>query len=316
MKLFNISISIILAAALFVTGCKSGDKKSTPKSEVSVDDTKDANAIIEFNNKFLQLTKSQENLIKVLGDYFTRVNAYVVADHSKSNFDIKPMKPMYVSSGIYKSKEVPTAFGKLRGDMQKNYDTVNASFTIIENGVNEMERYLSAEDYKDDKGAKAKEIQEKVIAAINTYDKAVEQVYTRLKPAADDAEEIILKDHPLKDYILSSKKMLSLADELYDEAGKQYEAEKFDEAPLQQKYDALEAAAKKNAGMTLKTDNPHYKSKEGAFTRLNTQMDSFLGAMRKFMRDQKERGIDFARSTADLNNAYQNLINSYNNFVD
>lgn len=314
MKKSSPIFTLILLVTLTFAACNGGSGSEAPKSDIKIEDNKEANDIIQFNNKFLQLTKNQSGLLNSAERYFNGVNKYMA--NPEDRFAIKPIKPIHVSNTINKVSEVPGAFGKLKDEMQKNYDEINKNFDIVSEGINEMERYLSAEDFKDDKGAKAKEIEQRVTTAIAAYDKAFDQLYTKLKPAADDAEAITLKDHPLKEYILSSKKMLEATDSLFKEVRTQYDSDNFNEAGIQQRYTALEAAVKKNTAMTVKVDEPQYKSKESSFSRLNTEADKFLGSARKFMRDSKEKNAIDEDAAEDLNSDYQSLISAYNSFVN
>lgn len=308
------SILIIILAITLITGCKDGDKTDAPKkSSVKIDDNNDANSIIEFNNKFLQLTKGHEGLINGLNDYFTRVNSRI--SDPENPFNIRPMKPMYISTNIYKVKEVPAAFGKVRDDMQKNYDAMNTSFDAIANSVNDLDSYISAEDYKDDKGAKAKEIQDKASKALQEYYAASKAVMAALRPVADDAEAVTLKDHPLKKYILSGKKVLSASDELLDEVYHEFDTQKLNEAKMQELYSKLEVAAKDVSDMSFSAPD-QYKSRESSFTNFKKEANEFAGSVRKLMRDAKEKGKLEDTDVRLVENAYQSMLNRYNTFVD
>ena len=307
------SIFIVILSLVLLTGCKEGDKTDAPKSSVKIDDNKDANEIIEFNNKFLQLTDGHQGLLRGVEDYFTRVNSRISTPDNPFNMTV--MKPMYISTNIYKVKEVPAAFGKARDDMQKNYDAMNASFDAIANSVNDLDSYISAEDYKDDNGAKAKEIQDKAAKAIQEYYAASKAVMATLRPIADDAEAVTLKGHPLKKYILSGKKVLSASDEVLDEVYQEFEAQKLDEAKMQDLYKKLEAATKDVSGMSFSAPD-QYKRKESSFNNFKKEADEFTGSVRKLMRDSKEKNKLEELDVRLIENAYKSMLNRYNTFVD
>jgi hypothetical protein len=70
---------------------------------------------------------------------------------------------------------------------------------------------MSAEDYKDDKGSKAKKLQTEIEAGAKDFVDAAERILVKIKPAADAAEEITLKDHPLKNIFCLPNQCLTVS---------------------------------------------------------------------------------------------------------
>ena len=312
MRYFNLTFSFFALAIIFsVAGCKNSSSGDKPKSsDININNDNDANDIIGFNNKFLQLTSNHKDFLRGVANYLEGAEKIT---ETGSMFSL--IKPLHISFNMYKVKDVPAAFGKEQTFMQKNYDAMNAHMDTVENTVEEIAKYISAEDYKDDKGAKLKGFEEKISQAVANYYTAREAVYGKLVAATDDAEAIVLKDHPLKTYILSSKKVLSATDVVFDELSKQYESQKWDEAKMQELYNKLEAAKKDLDGLQFRAPEP-YKNKETYFDKFKSQVDVYLGSIRKFMRDSKDKGTIDEFAARPVENEYQSVIRSYNNFVD
>ena len=200
----TITIAVLAALPLFMTSCKkdaTGSKNSTV--EVKEDD---ANAVIDFNNKFLKQYKSRtssiESIIKYAND--------AVKKSSGGDVLIMSMVSPSFESAMDKIDAVPAGFGKVKGDIEKDFKIFSETSASIKSKYEELKSYMSAEDYKDDKGAKAKKIQTEIEATAKDFVDAAERILVKIKPAADAAEEITLKDHPLKKYILSSKSYHSM----------------------------------------------------------------------------------------------------------
>ena len=64
-------------------------------------------------------------------------------------------------SAMDKIESVPAGFGKVKGDIEKDFKIFNETSASIKSKYDELKSYMSAEDYKDDKGAKAKKFRQK-----------------------------------------------------------------------------------------------------------------------------------------------------------
>lgn len=315
MQSLKLIFTSLLCLVLF-SQCKSpfsSDEEKTTETKTKIKDDNAANEIIAFNNKFISYTENQAGLLRGLPSYFSQANAVTTSDNP---YSMTPIKPLYIESVMYKAKEVPDAFGKEQADMQKSYVAMNENFDAIKTLLDEVDKYLQAEDYKDDGGAKLKEWEEKAKAHADEYYKNSDIVYAKLNAAADKAEEVILKNHPLKEYIISSKKVLTLSESILDELSAQLNAGQYNADKMQAAYNKLEEAYNKNSSMKYKASE-EYKNKEQRWNRLNSDTDAYLGALRKIMRDAKENGGNVDDAVArNLETSYKMVLNAYNNFVD
>lgn len=184
----------------------------------------------------------------------------------------------------------------------------------IRNLADATESYLDAEDYKGDKGEKLKENKKVAEAQALEFSKNARTLLDIMKPTVTQAEEITLEDHPLKDQILSSKKLAAQTEGFIDEVVTQAENNRLDIDKLQNMYNAIEEQVAKNEKLEIKDKD--YVRKKSSFDFFNKNVREYLGAARKLIRNAKE-AKEFSESDyMELNSHHNQLINAYNNFVD
>lgn len=306
----TITIIVLAALPLFMTSCKK-DAAGSKNSAVEVKDD-DANAVIDFNNKFLKQYKSRtgniERIIKYSDD--------AVKKSGGGNVLIMTMVSSSYESPMDKIEAVPAGFGKVKGDIEKDFKIFNDTSTSIKGKYEELKSYMSAEDYKDDKGAKAKKLQTEIEAAAKDFVEAAERILVKMKPVADAAEEITLKDHPLKKYILPSKSMLSSIDNSYEVFNKQFTDGKYNEAESQKAYDEINKLWEANKALKFETSDAQSKYKGTSYDNLNKNVGNYLDNLRKLMRDSKASGKISESNMNTLDRFYDSIISSYNTFVN
>ncbi len=142
------------------------------------------------------------------------------------------------------------------------------------------------------------------------------KITTILQPIADGAEETILKDHPLKDYILGSKKVLAQSQNITTLVTDQYNEDVYDIPAIKKQYDSLEKEIKANTAREFKVTEATLKSKKVSFESFNKEADIFLATLRKVLREaETSKTISVAQAT-EIQNGYQSVVSRYNNFVD
>ncbi|MGG5207764.1 hypothetical protein ACQWU4_02370 [Chryseobacterium sp. MIQD13] len=305
---------IVLAMALTFTSvsvisCKK-DIDKLGKSVLNLGNANDANAIIDFNNNFLDSYKSTskhiENILK-----------YADAAVAKSKGENVMMMPVVIGSMDYsfgKIKGVPSGFGKDKAAIEGDFNTYKTKKENIEKKFEELKSYMNSEDYKDDKGAKADAITKDIETEAQALFVSGENIVAKIKPATDAAEEIILKDHPMKEYIISSKNVMNSLDSNIDVLDKQYSG-KFNEAEAQKKYDELAKTVEANSKLEFNVKDPQYSYKKALFESFNKSASGFLDTYRKVIRDSKGTGKISDSDIQQIDSSYESVLNSYNSFV-
>lgn len=305
---------IVLAMALTFTSvgvisCKK-DVSKLGKSVLNLGGADDANAIIDFNNNFLDSYKNTSRHIE-------SILKYADAASAKAKGQNVTMMPIVISSMDFafgKIKEVPSGFGKDKAGIEADFNTYKAKKENIAKKFEELKSYMTSEDYKDDKGAKADAITKEIEADAQAVFTSGENVVAKIKPGTDAAEEVILKDHPMKEYIVSSKSIMNSLDATIDVLDKQYSG-KFNEAEAQKKYDELAKNVEANSKLDFKVKDPQYSYKKSQFESFNKSASGFLDTYRKLIRNAKGAGKISDSDIQQIDSSYESVLNSYNSFV-
>ncbi|PWN71683.1 hypothetical protein C1631_003420 [Chryseobacterium phosphatilyticum] len=304
---------IVLAMAVSLTAtvisCKKGAEKIS-SAVLNLGGETEANSIIDFNNNFVDSYKNTSKHIE-------RILKYTEEAVVKSKGGNVMIMPVIISSMDYtlsKIKEVPSGFGKDKAAIEADFNTYKAKKENIEKKLEELKSYMNSEDYKDDKGAKAESIKKEIESDANVLYAAGESVMAKIKPATDAAEEIILKDHPMKEYIISSKNVMNSLDSVIDLLGKQYEG-KFNEAEAQKKYDEFVKLVEANSKMDFNVKDQQYSYKKSQFEGFNKAASNFVDNYRKLIRDSKEAGKIPDNNIQQMDSSYETVLSAYNTFV-
>lgn len=305
-KVMMVALALSLSAASI--SCKKGlDKIGNAVMKAGENDSQ---AIIDFNNDFLDSYKSSSRHIENIVKY---AEAAVKKSHGETVYSM----PMVINSMDYslsKIKDVPSGFEKDKTVIETDFNTYKAKRESLEKKYEELKSYITSEDYKDDKGAKAETLQKEIETEAQAFFVAGESILTKIKPATEAAEEVILKDHPMKEFIVSSKSLMNSMDSVMDVLDKQY-AGSFNEAEAQKKYDEFEKIVDINSKKVFNVKEQQYAYKKTQFESINTKASDFLDKYRKLIRDSKAAGKIPDSNIQDMDSAYESVLNSYNSFV-
>jgi hypothetical protein len=304
---------IIFALAVvgaFLTGCNSNGSKANGADEVGGKDQ--ANEIIGFYNDALEASRNYNRGIIEQGvDYLEDADEYVQKT-LKNNWASNPVLVDTYHDFGDKSKATPSdAFGDKKEVIAKDFSELKKHAEEVKKLLSEVESHLESEDFKDDKGAKFAELKQKAQAEIEAFQQVRTKLFGEMDSIVEKAEGIILEDHPLKENILSSKKLLAVAGEFIDEVVAQSEAEKVNVDKLDAAYKAIETQLANNQKIEVKD-----ASAKANYERLNKEGEDYLGALRKFIRDTKEKKKFDQNGFDQVDSAYQSLVSAYNSFVN
>lgn len=304
---------IIFALAVvgaFLTGCNSNGSKANGADEVGGKDQ--ANEIIGFYNDALEASRNyNKNVIERGVDYLEDADEYVQKTLKNNSASSPIFIDTYHDFGD-KSKATPSdAFGDKKEVIAKDFSELKKHAEEVKKLLSEVESHLESEDFKDDKGAKFAELKQKAEAEIEGFQQVRTKLFGEMDSIVEKAEGIILEDHPLKENILSSKKLLALAGDFIDEVVAQSEAEKVNVDKLDAAYKAIETQLANNQKIEVKD-----ASAKSNYERLNKEGEDYLGALRKFIRDTKEKKKFDQNGFNQVDSAYQSLVSAYNSFVN
>ena len=304
---------IIFALAVvgaFLTGCNSNGSKANGADEVGGKDQ--ANEIIGFYNDALEASRNYNKSVIERGvDYLEDADEYV----QKTLKNNSASRPIFIDTYHDfgdKSKATPSdAFGDKKEVIAKDFSELKKHAEEVKKLLSDIKSHLESEDFKDDKGAKFAELKQKAEAEIEGFQQVRTKLFGEMDSIVEKAEGIILEDHPLKENILSSKKLLAVAGEFIDEVVAQSEAEKVNVDKLDAAYKAIETQLANNQKIEVKD-----ASAKSNYERLNKEGEDYLGALRKFIRDTKEKKKFDQNGFNQVDSAYQSLVSAYNSFVN
>lgn len=304
---------IIFALAVvgaFLTGCNSNGSKANGADEVGGKDQ--ANEIIGFYNDALEASRNyNKNVIERGVDYLEDADEYVQKTLKNNSASSPIFIDTYHDFGD-KSKATPSdAFGDKKEVIAKDFSELKKHAEEVKKLLSDIKSHLESEDFKDDKGAKFAELKQKAEVEIEAFQKLRTKLFGEMDSIVEKAEGIILEDHPLKENILSSKKLLAVAGEFIDEVVAQSEAEKVNVDKLDAAYKAIETQLANNQKIEVKD-----ASAKSNYERLNKEGEDYLGALRKFIRDTKEKKKFDQNGFDQVDSAYQSLVSAYNSFVN
>ena len=307
MKRFTFVWALI---ALFFVGCKNNNSNN-PFSG-SANGQQEANEVIEYYNNALELYKTYNNSYINQGVNYIEKAQEFVEKKATGALAIKPIKPIFMMiSPMKENKEAPKGFGDKQETIKKAMEEMKRSAQAMRNLIDATTSYLDAEDYKDDNGKKLKDHQKEAEAQALTFRENAKTLLNTMSPIVNQAEESSLEDHPLKENILSSKKLLAVAGDFIDEVVAQSEAEKVNVDKLDAAYKAIETQLANNQKIEVKD-----ASAKSNYERLNKEGEDYLGALRKFIRDTKEKKKFDQNGFNQVDSAYQSLVSAYNSFVN
>lgn len=308
--------SLVIAMFVSSTSCNNTSGKKPGASEYSENSAESASHIIEYTNLIVDMsnkhnsyledvvnnTTKLEEALKHPNDHyrFITINKpFSAPDFQRFNQKVKIDEPV---------KELSSPDKKFFKDSITKYQGL---FATMQATNNRMHEYITAEDYKDDKGAKG-------YAIIDTLRGQIAQLYSlksaivkKVEVVADASEQIILKDSPLKDYIIAMKKDMANIRSFIDLLGSE---EKYAgiEAKAKARYDSLEKAQAEHAQINI--DNAKKANEDHSFNTFYDDFHKLLLNARKRMRDAGEKGHFESYDLESLDSDYDSLVRDYNNF--
>jgi hypothetical protein len=316
-KTARLPIFLAFIATTIFFSCQNRDKDSKANTQYAQSNGDDASSIIKYNNGLLALEESREHYLKSVGNNIR--NMRKIFDDPKSPvpyMGIDPFEMPYIPKLGENPSNPPSALsGSDKKFFKDNVTLLNALYTQIKGVYKTMSDYVKAQDYKDDNGAKGKALIDSIDNLGNKYYKQDDQVRAKLSLIADDAERVVLKDHPLKEYIYAMKDDRAKAAEismLLDSCANNYKAS---EARAQAAFQTLKSQNEKHTAMTL-PGGEQYASQKNNFGRFNESVNDFLLELKKIMRDASSSGKISEDALKSLDYKRETTMTYYNNFVD
>lgn len=315
----SLIIAGILITGFSMTSCdkleKIKEKLSQPGNSnqvnpFSVNSGDENRDIVAFNNKVVKMDEAQADFIKNFQESLSQMEEYVKSVTANPQYiGMSPIFTPTITMWMNQDIKAPDVLGK---DYQVLVDKMKDTAAQLEVLKKELEAYKNGEDWKDDKGKKIAEINEKASKFIQENRNAANELFVKLSPKADKAEIEVLKDHPLKDHIIYSKETMEFTQKIIDDS---YDIKDMNayKQKFSQQYQQMETLYKRNVDEKIPSSE---KQKESSYTAFNNSVNDFLGKMRIVQRSLNENSTELNKNLDDLENEAGTVLSRYNNFVD
>lgn len=293
------------------TGTKGGNTATEEKSAST------ASEVIEYTNLIVDLSNKNSAYVVRLVNNADRVTK-LLTEKSQPAMMVSIIKPIMINSishGKVKVEEPVDALNKADQEFFKtNVVNFKGSFDKIKATYGLLDDYLRAQDYKDDKGAKGLALADSIRSQAQVFFDQKVTLMKRVNEVADASEIIILKDSPIKDYVIAMKADMQAVRnyiDLLEDGGEDF-AKISDKA--QAAYDALEKVQAEHAA--IDKANAAKLSKDGYYKSFYDSFHDFLLTARKIQREAKEKGAMTTSQLETLNNSLDTMIGRYNTFTN
>lgn len=223
-----IKLKQLMGATLFIAlmaSCNSSGNKD-PKnanngtssgSDISEDD---ANKIINYTNAVIDVLKVHQDAIHQAVKDYQEVEDDI-NDQSKNGMDFYMHGSTALNVMFVDFRKGPIAFGEPTSALGKDKaffaDSVKAYKTLFDKFKaqnTELDLYMKGKDYKDDNFAKGKDLINKQYTLYDQLTALKRSINAKIEEVADAAEEVSLKDDPLREAYVAAKQDLKKTQEL------------------------------------------------------------------------------------------------------
>ena len=303
--------TIVLLSTFMIFSCKKENKSGADLGGIMGNNEQNAGVLIDAYNQYLGVDANRIDYIKNTQEYANNVQAVLDGERTFA------IGGAAILNRFNKWEKLPDVFGDKKDDLQAKIDQNDATFKQLHEKVEELQMYMKAEDYKDDAAKKGNELVSSIHTLAADYYKISGDLIKEFRPLVNEAEEITLKNDPLKDHIIAMKDVMLKMGDALDEIDQQYGVENHDNTEIQKSYDAISEGLTKVKELTIADDvveNTYAaKTYKNSF---ESAVDDYLAQLRKTMRDaETENEVNDSNYTR-LEDIYNRMIGAYNNFIN
>ncbi|MGC4014119.1 MAG: hypothetical protein QM755_06305 [Luteolibacter sp.] len=223
---------------------------------------------------------------------------------------------------------IPGNFGsKDRTYFQEHITTMADAMESVKNDLQTYSGYLNHQDYKDDKGAKAHQLLDRMVQKNDAFWAAHKETGIKVHEISDEVEILALQGHPLREHIVAMKEDMKTSGEMLavltskdcatnDPTSKDAVQGNFKGIAVAAKecYAKLERAREEHSAI-----NPEALEKAGETSRYKefySAMSDFVGSARKNIRFGEEKSYLLEDYLTELNRKRDSMISAYNQFAN
>ncbi len=317
MKKTIIYASCCIALLVTTVSCKNNSNKSFLGIGSGGQSADAASRVIEYTNLIVDMTNSHNSYLKSMLGNVDRIEKGLKNPGDRFAF-IGLISPYITPTGLYNTHgiTIDKPVDELGKEDQTYFKTqltqYNITFDKLRDNYRYLDDYLKAQDYKDDKGAKGYVLIDSIRSTAQKLYAGKITLMKKVGVIADAAEIVVLKDSPLRDYIIAMKTDMKNIRNFIDLlAGNSSNYTKISDK-AQADYFALEIAHSKNAYLDI--DNAKKANKDAEYRKFYEGFHDMLLHSKKALRDAGEKGKLDDGDIRELDNDYDGLIRKYNYF--
>jgi len=303
----------VISAAFMIAGCKGGATKDAD-GKIGVSSEADANNIIGYTNDALEVLKSYNNFAGDKVKYYDELEKAWSQKESYNGFDGIDNLWTVKKEADHVFNSIPDALGDEKKFFTDSIGKYRSLYRQFSSQDSTLELYIKAEDFKDDNYSKGKDLINKQFEIYPQLVSLRESIDAKIETVADAAEEVALKNSPIKDEYKFAKTDLATFKKV---ANMIVDNEKYTDADLasiDSAYNSLAASIAKNAAVD-KT-NLTKESKLDSYNDLYKKLNEQSLILKSVIRDIKETKKLTDSDNTTVTNAYNSAISSYNSWVN
>ncbi|VXB10043.1 conserved exported hypothetical protein [Flavobacterium sp. 9AF] len=306
-------LSALLIGSLLA--CKNNTTISTSTSSLFNDDSNDsANNLISYYNAVIEYDSNASRMIdNLLNNDYNKLDEMIQAKQKTnalltwtSFIGMNPSTNVgYGTNQINILQPEDYLDKNLSAKIKPLIEKVSQSFSETKKNYEELKKYYTNEDYKDDNWTKGSDLLGKINISSTEYYKNRDEFLRIIDTSVEEAEEKILEDHSIKEAILHAKKTLKTVDEMADLVAD----ESTSIEAIEKTYTLLEKRLE--SSKSINQDKLKEQNKLEPFNSFYKAIEDIIGSIRKAKRDGEISDADYK----DINYKYSYVISTYNRFV-
>lgn len=297
---------LLISGSLLIHQCMN-KKDPTPK-EIEFMALRD---VISFEEMFVAFSNSQNRYFLNIEQYFQNIDAYISKSDESQTKKFVPVKAIFTFPGNLKDdKGISEKYENKRDTIIGYYHKSQNTLHRIKENIKELDLYIRAEDFKDDKSEKYKMLKKEIREDIESGKDVNSRLISLLKPFTLLSYQSLLADKPYKESLLNTYQFIEKSSLFIDEIQNQINKNHLSAEKLEEIYTAINSLYEE--GNDLENSS---SVEEDNFNSLNkVLMDKkleFLGAARKLIRDLKENEVLQEKQIRIIKELYNSLNKEY-----
>jgi hypothetical protein len=309
-------IYLFIFFVLMLSACKSKSGKTnfgfSDESSAS-----DANKIISYTNDIIDVLKEYNDAAKKAVNYYGQLEDKM---NGKSSFLMSNTSMNFLFTAASQAKNAfgaPTeALGNDKKFFKDSVGTYHKLFKAFISNDSTLNLYVKAEDFKDDQFAKGKDLVNKQYEIYPQLIRLREVIGNKIDQVAEAAEEISLKDSPIKGAYKAAKTDLAKLKKVADMIAIKAADEKYTDVELtaiETNYNELMASIDNNKDVDKEQLEKEHKT--AMYSSFYKSLLNNVSEIKPIVRNIKETKKLSESDYNTLNNRYESVVSSYNSWV-